>query len=844
MKVIKSTILKLIFLLFIFIGTIVSYFIITYEETKDPTESISTATLPVVIMKYQDKEINILHGYTIAMKGQYMRTAITPYGDDGKIELYIERYENVIAGISYEIRSADTKRLIVAEEVKEWVSDGNDMYLTIQTSSIMQKEEEYLLIIKLVTETHGNVYYYVNLKNPAEHDIENQLAFVSDFSRLAIKKEASEKYRNYLEYDPKADSTSLAYVDIKSSYDNIDWGNLKVTRETEPIVTIKEILGKIGCYELEYKVMADDEYGNRQYYNVTEYFRLRTNYDVMYLDVYERHANQIFDPDTHTISSSRINLGLDDDLDVHYKTNPTASFVAFVKEGSLFLLDMEENKMTEIFSFEKLNEEDVRIENNNFDIEILSVDSKGNTMFLVYGYMAKGAHEGQVGVALYICEYEDNSVTELVFVPSDKPFHIFKDSVGKFAYMTDENLLYFMVGNSIYTVTMDSNEYMQLVTGLTAGNYIINESNNILAWHENASVYNADSIRIIDVDAERDYVLTADEGDKIKVIGFIGNDLIYGTAHTEDIYQDAQGETVFPMYKVNVVLYNEKNKEKKKEKESEDKKEEEQEEEEEQIETYQKENIYVTDVSIKENVMTFARKVKNADGSFTDTSEDKYVNRKGEDKNLVTLSRITTDLKKTELTLGLAYTITSDNKFQSVSTEKIEFVSANTLDLEQSEYVTDKYYVYGSKGLMGIYSRATDAVTYADSLFGTVVEDSGELLWGRIIKPELAKLSDTSALVSKGYTSLEMVMEDADYEAVDISGVDISALLYFGAYDIPVITYLNDYGCVILSAYSGYKGNIDTLAFTVCQSGEIIKMSYQEAKNALEAAGARYLAVK
>lgn len=510
----------------------------------------------------------------------------------------------------------------------------------------------------------------------------------------------------------------------------------------------------------------------------------------------------------------------------------------------MFLLDMEENKMTEIFSFEKLNEEDVRIENNNFDIEILSVDSKGNTMFLVYGYMAKGAHEGQVGVALYICEYEDNSVTELVFVPSDKPFHIFKDSVGKFAYMTDENLLYFMVGNSIYTVTMDSNEYMQLVTGLTAGNYIINESNNILAWHENASVYNANSIRIIDVDAERDYVLTADEGDKIKVIGFIGNDLIYGTAHTEDIYQDAQGETVFPMYKVNVVLYNEKNKEKKKEKESEDKKEEEQEEEEEQIETYQKENIYVTDVSIKENVMTFARKVKNADGSFTDTSEDKYVNRKGEDKNLVTLSRITTDLKKTELTLGLAYTITSDNKFQSVSTEKIEFVSANTLDLEQSEYVTDKYYVYGSKGLMGIYSRATDAVTYADSLFGTVVEDSGELLWGRIIKPELAKLSDTSALVSKGYTSLEMVMEDADYEAVDISGVDISALLYFGAYDIPVITYLNDYGCVILSAYSGYKGNIDTLAFTVCQSGEIIKMSYQEAKNALEAAGARYLAVK
>ena len=82
-----------------------------------------------------------------------------------------------------------------------------------------------------------------------------------------------------------------------------------------------------------------------------------------------------------------------------------------------------------MFSFEKLTEEDVRIENKNFDIEILSTDTKGNTMFMVYGYMAKGAHEGQVGVALYQYDYKENQVTELIFVPSDRPFDIFRDSV-------------------------------------------------------------------------------------------------------------------------------------------------------------------------------------------------------------------------------------------------------------------------------------------------------------------------------------------------------------------------------------------------------------------------------
>lgn len=822
MKAIKFSIFKLVLLCIVFIGTIGLYFAVTYEEVEDPTETISTATLPVITMQYGEQNINILHGYTIEMQGQYMRGAITPYGDSGKIQFNIERYGNVIAGISYEIRSSDTERLIDNREVTEWTTDGEKFYVTLDLSSIMEKDEEYLLIIQLVTETHGKVYYYVHLKNPSENDIDNQLKFVYDFSKKTISKEVTNTYGAYLEYDPSADSSNLAYVDIKSSYDNIEWGDMEVTRITEPVVTIKEIFGNIGCYELKYMVQAPDQYGNIQYYNVTEYFRLRTLSSSMYLDVYERHANQIFNPNTQSVSDTRINLGLDDDLEIGYKTSPTGSFVAFVKEGGLFLLDMEENKVTEVFSFTKLAEEDVRIADNNFDIEILSIDAEGNMMFMVYGYMAKGGHEGQVGVALYDYDYKENAVKELVFVPSDRPYEIFKDSVGKFAYMTEENLLYFMIGNSIYTVTMDSNEYMQLVTGLTAGNYSINEYNNILAWHENASIYDATSIRVIDVDAKKDYMIQAAEGDRVKVIGFIGNDLVYGTAHASDIYQDAQGNTVFPMYKVEVDVYGDTD----------------------QVETYQKDNIYIMDVSIKENVMTMQRKIKQADGSFVDTTEDKYVNKKGGDKDVVTLSTISTDLKKKEAVLTLAYTITAENQLQSVQADKISFVTANTLNLSQEEYISDKYYVYGSRGLQGVYSDASAAVNYANSVFGIVVENSGDLFWGRIQKPDLAKLSDTTKLVAKKYNSLEAVAADEEYQVTDISGVDFAALLYYAAYDIPVITNIQDYGCVILSAYSGYQGNIDTLAFTVCQTGEIIKMPYENARVALEQAGSRYFVVE
>lgn len=832
MRAIKTIILKSILILLIFIGTIVAYFGITYEEVPDPTETISTATLPVVTMKYNDKDINILQGYTNKMQGQYMRDAITPYREDGIVEIDIARYSNVIADISYEIRSVDTERLIDASKITEFITDGEDIFAAIKMSSIMQPNTEYLLILTLITETHGEVYYYVHLVNSTENDLDNQLDFVYDFSKLTMNKSATDKYGAYLEYDASADNSNLAYVDIHSSYDNIDWGNLNVSRETEPVVNIKEVMGGIGCYELTYKAKAADEYGNEQYYNVKEYFRLRTLGTGMYLDVYEREANQIFDPADQNVSTTRINLGLDDDLKIHYKTSPTGSFVSFVKEGSLFTLDMKENKVTEVFSFETLTEEDIRIDNNDFSIEILNTDAEGNTMFIVYGYMAKGAHEGQVGVALYEYKYEENSVNELVFVPSDKPYDIFKDSVGKFAYMTSDNLLYFMIGNSIYTVTMDSNEYMQLVTGLSSGNYIINQYNNILAWNENASVNDANSIRIIDVDAKHDYTIDAQEGDRIKVIGFIGNDLVYGMAHAEDIYTDGNGQTVFPMYKINVQVY-----------ESEEE-EENTEETELKVETYEKPNVYVTGVSIDENVMTLSRQTKNEDGTFHDMEEDKYVNRKGEDKEIVTLNTITTELKKTEVVLKLAYTITSENAFASTQIESISFVTANTLNLEQSEYITDKYYVYGAKGLEGIYNNAAEAVTYANSIFGTVVENNGELFWGRINKPELAKLTDTTAIVGKNYQSLDDVKNDARINATEISGVEFATVLYYGAYDIPVITTIPEYGCVILSAYSGYRGNIDTIAFTVCTTGEIIKYPYNEAKTLIEMAGNRYVVVK
>lgn len=821
MGTLKGTILKVIVLVIVFISVIALYFTFNHKEPQLPEEHLEVATLPVITMHYNNTELNALHGYTSPMEARYMRSVVTPLNSDRQLTISIHRYDNNIAGIAYEVRSLDTTRLIEDVALDEWQVNDSTVTAVLDISSIPDKDEEYLLIIKLTTEKHGSIYYYSGIMEQTESEVPGQLEFVNSFSKSTLDDSAFENYIGNLEISSSRDNTNLADVDIHSSFNNLTWGNLKVERVSEPIISITEISGDTSCFQLKYKVRAKNEFDTYQYYNITEFFRVRLGINATYLYVYDRTAQQIFDPTEQNISKTRINLGLDSDLDVKYKTNSSGSFVSFVKDGSLWTMDMKENRIISIFSFEDMKDGDVRMEYDQFDIDIISTDDDGNTLFLVYGYMEKGAHEGQVGVALYKYTYKDNSVAELVFVPSSKPYSILKDSVGKFAYLTDDNLLYFMIGNSIYTVTMDSNEYMQLVTDLRPGNYIINKSNNILAWHENTSINGADSIRVIDVEAKKDFTIKAGEGEYIKAIGFIENDLIYGTAKISDIYTDASGNTVFPMYKIDVLLHP-----------SQDNK-----DEDKTTETYAKDNVYVSNVTITNNILNLTRLSKDQDGRFVSIDDDKFVNRQASSSDIIEISTITTDLKKKELVLNFAYTITSSNSLSSVTTDKFSFASANKLDLNDGTDTDNRYYVYAYGNLDESFSDLKSAVKYANDNFGMVVSSSGNILWAKITKPNLAKLSDTTVLVGRQYSSIDQMLSDSDYISYNLTGTDFAHILYYGAKDIPVITRTENLGYVILSAYSSYQGVVDTIAFTNLTTGEITKMSYSEAVAAVQDSG-------
>ncbi|MBP3338554.1 MAG: hypothetical protein J6L69_04055 [Lachnospiraceae bacterium] len=813
--------LKMIISVFIFLGIVAFHMYGVYNAGSEDEEVLAESTLPVVAVLFEDMRINNLCGYTMDMEVEYMRDNITPINDDNSLEIIIDRYENSIVNISYEIRSIDGTRLIEEKTLDYFEVKNDNVLVELELSNILEYDTEYMLNVILVTESHEKVNYYTRIIKESKSTVGAYIKYVKDFSSSTFDKEEFGEYKASLERYGVNDDTNYGIVNNGSDNDSITWGNLKPKYASQPVVQVKEILGDISCIELKYMVEITNEYGNVQYYNVTEYFRVRQGNTMMYVYVYERKMEQLFECNNANVTDSRINVGIDSDLDIEFSESPTGSFISFVKERNLWFLDVNENVMVNIFSMDSGITDDVRNKFDNSDIEIVSTNKDGDVLFLVYGYMNRGVHEGKIGVALYQYTHESKSVEELVFVPSKNSYYILKENIGKFAYITSDDLLYLMIEDSIYTITFDSNEYVLLVSGLREGNFIISDDNTMVAWHENGSLYESSTIRVIDIENSEDYVIKAPEGEYVKVCGFVQHDLVYGTARISDIEKYATEDYKFPMYKLNVKVAGSDNEEE-----------------------YLKEGYYINSISIKDNVINLDRVVRNEEGVLVGASEDQFVNKIAGETQLSEISYIATDLKRKELVIIKAFAPESGNTLTIGEVSDIVYTNANALTVEKGDdYVDNKYYLYANGGLYLSTEDISLAVTKAQEKYGVVVDGKGEYVFARMSKTNGTSITGVKEILEKGYANLSEVAADENINVLDISGASSETIFYFTSKNMPVVTKLPDEGLVVISAHSGYATLINEVEFTHLWTREVFYMDYDEALEKLDI-NKRYIVIE
>lgn len=800
----KKLIIRILLLLLVFAAVFAGVYFYQNRKTEAEMVQMDRASLPVVYMLVADERINCLHGYVQEMDAVSMRDSLTPVMEDRTVRISVDTYGNHLTGISYEVRSIDKERLLEKTALTEWESRTRSAEAEFKLENLLEEGEEYLLIIRLSTDERADITYYTRILMGMEQ-VEEKLSYVMDFSRKTFQKEEAESLIMYLESGSQGDNTNFGSVNIYSSFDQITWGNLEPVKLSEPVPVITEVNGAITSFRLDYQVEIKNMYGTEEVCNVSEFYRTNYTPDRTYLLTFERRMNQRFRAVSENVTASRINLGISGGTDIDVISSENGRLTAFVKERELWKYNSANHALSCIFSFRDIGDDGVRDEWDQHEIRPVQIDNEGNLYFVVYGYMNRGFHEGEVGVTLYRYQEENQSVEEVFFLPYAKSFAYLNQSMGDLFYITSGNHFCFLLEGSLYSVDLASLEYVRLIEGLSEGNYVINKEGNMIAWQPESDIYRADRIKKLQLDTNEEYTIEAEEG-MLQVVGFIEDDLVYGNVLAEDIRRTVTGDIRAYMSRLYIIDTGNR-----------------------QVGSYYKEGYYFTEAEIEENMITLTRYQKTDTGAFTEAPEDYITNNTVSGKTGISVTMSATELKKKEAGINLSAN-TSGKSLSVEYTEEVIYPEGRELllGLENESFA---YYVYARGRLTDASNDVSEAVRLADGQVGVVVGADGSYVWKRgnrntsrtlsVTMPEsedssLAKAldamlryagaaADSAGKLEQGSSALEIINESIKKQGLDLTGCSLRQVLYFVDSGRPVLAKLSEEEYVLIVGFDAYN---------------------------------------
>lgn len=694
----KKTLIKICTFLIVFLVGIKIFGNVLNRGNTDLSQDMPGATLPVVYMNINNQYINAVHGYTCEMEGAYLRDNITPINADRSLSVKIDTYNFAVAKVGYELRSLDGSRLIEDTELESFTFKDNVINTTFNFKDLMDEEKEYLLIIKLITGEGNAVRYYTRIINTAELYMTDKLDFVMDFSAKTFTEATAVELKKYMETNREGDNSSYGHVNIHSNFNQLHWGDLQPILTSEKNINLISIDSENACIELLYRVHAKNHD-----YNVREYFRVKRGSDRLYLMEYDRTMNQIIDEDSKLVVNGKIINGIVND-EVVVSENKSAGIVEFVQQGALYSLNTSAGNLTRIFAFNDKNNDDARTRYNANDIKVLSIDENGNTYFLVYGYMSRGIHEGRTGITLYYYDAVVNTIEEQVHIPYTKSYQMLKIDMEHLSYINTRNQLYLLIDGAINVVNLSDRSVKTIADNLDENRFVSSKNNKMIAWQTGEHIIEYNSIQYYDLDKEAPFIVESGTGNIIIPLGFIGEDLVYGIARTTQVTTDSAGRTIIPMYRIIIQSING-----------------------DKLLEYTREDIYITDVDISEEMIVLKRVAFDENGDFYEIENDEILNNSTETTTKNAYKSVITEEMETTYQIVLAKDCDSDS-IKVLNPKEVLFEEERNVEIDYKDK-KKRYYVYSGGTLRDIYTDPAEAVIVAEGLFGEVINKNSDYVW-------------------------------------------------------------------------------------------------------------------
>ncbi len=807
----KKAIIRVLVFAIVFGGGL---FYFNYTSTAGKTEmsaEMNQATLPVLYLRVGEQNINELHGYTGDMDESLLKDTLTPVESKSDLFVYIKEYDNTITSLHYELQNASGNEVIQKGNVKALEEEKGGVLANIQWKKELIENKDYTLKLTLKPDGGVATRYYTKVRYVKDAHIGEFLEFVNFFHDTTFEPEkAEEQLKPYMETRTDGVNNTLNSVNIHSSMESLTFAKLNPKQEGQMQISIQDLDGDILSVDTYYVISAENSKKQKEYYYVTEYYRIKYGEERMYLLDFERQQEAFFNPKLIDSGKNAFKVGIASNQDIQIMTNSDLKKMAMVRERQLWYYDYKNVSMTKVFSFRQDNAIEARNDYNQHDIKIIRMEEDGEIIFAVYGYMNRGRHEGTCGIALYRFEPEEDTIEELLYVPSRSTYHVLKDEVEQVLYYNKKNQFFFLMDGRIHEVDCETKEDTIIAKNVTATSAVASSDGSILAIQDNRKPAKNTKIVLWNLNTGKKKAIKAESGTRLKNIGFVGNNLLYGIAKYSDIEDKDSEDGLFPMYVIKLC----------------DKKMN-------QSVTYKKKDIYVSKAEIDGQALELSR-VKKTGAGYEEISSDIMIRKEDTQNSGLLFSLSYSNDRYNQLYLVFPNHIYITTAPDVVTTREVIFDDYRTITIEKAGASSvQKYYVYVNGQVLNSYGKAGDAIKVAGEKGGDVLSSTQQYIWQYgntpiyagfaqevdTIKARNVKDSRNACIamilqyenIKASYTDLVVANESLDTmlnryfgkRGVNLSGASLSEALYYVGKGAPVIAKVKEDYYILITSYNG-----------------------------------------
>ena len=778
----KNFFKRFLVLLVVFILGVAGTAFLMNNETTDDRSDMNDAVLPEVMVQFGDVLTNRMYGYRQPMEADFVRDSVTPLDTTKKLTLVVNPYVTKVRNLSYEIRTSDGSKVMENRTIKS-LETGSDGYLRteIEISSGLLMNQEYSLQITLST-NHGDAYYYTRVVSRSATYTEQYAKFADDFVQMSLDKTQADNLAAYLETSDSASSRNFAGLNINSPLADISWGNLNPQLSKAGIPVIKDINETTASISIEYEISAQNENGNTEYYLVTDFYRMRYDETRIRLLDFKRSASEIFDPSLSVISNSGLLLGVRS-KDVDYLTNEDGSVTAFTRNGDLWSYVPDTGKFVEIFTFRRDTESDFRDARVEHDIKLLSVENNGDVDFMVYGYMNRGAHEGYSGVGIYHYNNDQGAIEEQVFIPCTESFEFLQEDLGTLSYVNQSGQLFIMIAGNLYQINIDENTYEVLADHIDSDDFGVSVTNAHAAWKSESGDY-AGQIEFIDFDTMERRRIAPEASQKLDLLGFMNEDLIYGIVLDGDTLPNATGYMIDGITTFRIEGFDGTVKKE-----------------------YHQDGLYVAGVTVGTTLMEFTLVQKSGD-IYKGVKKDNIMNNSTAATDKTSVEQ--TSSSRQGVIVRLTFEDSPSSEEPLILYAKVRNAGEKVVDIQvDKSSVEEVYYVYAGGGLDSVWTDPAKAVQRADKQTGVVLNRAQQYVWERgNMKTQITlNTTDIPEIIRTASLDVQNLQNGLGDSAkvTDLTGCSLENVLYEVSAQRAVIARTGSDSSVVIVGYDQYN---------------------------------------